>query len=878
MSNATVKPWTRWWWMGSAVDELGIGAHLREYAAAGIGGVEITPIYGVPSRAAEWIPLLSPRWMQLLSFTAAECARLGMGCDLVLGSGWPWGGPMLSAEQAPKRVEFSVMSSGDFDLHGQAGEIVAAVAVEADGRRRDITGSLERIPDGLTLVLMRVLPTGQQVKRAAPGGAGHVMCPYSRSALEAYLAVFDDLFARFPAARPRCFFYDSFEVFGADYSHDLPATFKEVNGYALNERLPELAGKGDPAIICRVRADYRHALHRCLLDHSIRPWVQHSNEKGVLCRYQAHGAPGNLLDLYAAANVPETEVFGASTEIACVPRPADSLPLPREYPLVNRLASSAAHLSGQSLASSETFTWHREHFRGTLEEMKCETDLLWTTGINHLFFHGSTYSPPDAPWPGWLFYASTHVDIADPLWHDLPAFNAYVADVQSVLQAGRPSNDLLVYVPWFDLFAMESDSLLRQFTVHHTSEWVAAHDWGRWSQCLQDAGYGFDFVSDDLLAGCEAKTDWVEKCGNRWKAIVVPPCRFIPVRTLEKLIQLAAAGIPVILGSPRAVSAPGMRGLESGESAAFESAMNRLSALTRPGNADRLRDHLAAVGVFPVYTAEVPLRVIRRELPEGDAWFIANLSDTSLHGPVCLRARRPLGTVTMVDVVSGRRGRVSCRETECRAILHLPPGQSLLIRPSAREETSLPLWRDAAPCSTDVVVKGAVRVEFLSGGPSLPPAYTTDRIRLWTERAEQAYRDFSGTARYTFEIYWAGQPADDVRLSFNQVRASARVRVNGSLAGTLWCRPHQVRVGAFLKAGVNTIEVDVTNTAANRISAMDRSGTDWKCFGDINFVDLHYRPFNAANWETTPSGIEGPVHLTSDRKRQEDCQRRRHER
>jgi hypothetical protein len=75
--------------------------------------------------------------------------------------------------------------------------------------------------------------------------------------------------------------------------------------------------------------------------------------------------------------------------------------------------------------------------------------------------------------------------------------------------------------------------------------------------------------------------------------------------------------------------------------------------------------------------------------------------------------------------------------------------------------------------------------------------------------------------------------------------------------------PHQVRVGAFLKAGVNTIEVDVTNTAANRISAMDRSGADWKCFGDINFVDMHYRPFNAANWETTPSGIEGPVHLIS---------------
>jgi hypothetical protein len=825
MKASTVKPWTRWWWMGSAVDEPGITAHLQAYAAAGIGGVEVTPIYGVPSRASAWVPFLSERWMQLLSFTTAECARLGMGCDLDLGSGWPWGGPMISAKQAPKRIEFSVTPSG---------------------------------------VLLSVLPTGQQVKRAAPGGEGNVMCPYSRSALDAYLAVYDDLFARFPEARPRSFFYDSFEVFGAFYSHELPEKFNEVNGYALTDRLLELTGKGDPATVCRVRADYRYALHRCLLDNSIKPWVKHANKQGVLCRYQAHGAPGNLLDLYAAADIPETEVFGACTAIKCAPLPADSLPLPPEYQLVNRLASSAAHLSGKALASSETFTWHREHFQGTLEDMKYETDLLWTTGINHLFFHGSTYSPPDAPWPGWLFYASTHVDIADPLWQNLPAFNAYVAEVQTVLQAGRPSNDLLVYVPWFDLFAMESDSLLHQFTVHaHTGEWVAAHDWGRWSQQLQDAGYGLDFVSDDLLAGCEVKEGWLEKCGNRWKAIVIPPCRFMPVGTLEKLIQLAGAGIPVIIGAPPAASAPGMRGLEPGEGASFSSAMNRLLALARQGHMDCLGELLTSLGIEPVYSAQIPLRVIRRENPEGEAWFITNLSDRSLHGPIGLRARQRVESVTVKDVVSGRCGRLRCQGSEFRAAVHLLPGQSLLVRPPLPGEASLPVWHDFAPDSPGVEFDGSARVEFLSGGPALPPAYTTDRISPWTVQTGQAYRDFSGTARYSFEIHWDGRTADEVLLSFGRVSASARVRVNGAFAGTIWCKPYQIRVGALLKAGANMIEVEATNTAANRISAMDRAGTEWKIFGDINFVNMHYQAFDAAHWETTPSGISGPVRLIS---------------
>src|SRR4030095_7800910 len=38
------KPWTRWWWQGSAVDPASLTVNLQSIAGAGIGGVEITPI------------------------------------------------------------------------------------------------------------------------------------------------------------------------------------------------------------------------------------------------------------------------------------------------------------------------------------------------------------------------------------------------------------------------------------------------------------------------------------------------------------------------------------------------------------------------------------------------------------------------------------------------------------------------------------------------------------------------------------------------------------------------------------------------------------------------------------------------------------------
>ena len=38
------KPFLRWWWLGSAVDQEGLTYNLEEFAKAGIGGYEVTPI------------------------------------------------------------------------------------------------------------------------------------------------------------------------------------------------------------------------------------------------------------------------------------------------------------------------------------------------------------------------------------------------------------------------------------------------------------------------------------------------------------------------------------------------------------------------------------------------------------------------------------------------------------------------------------------------------------------------------------------------------------------------------------------------------------------------------------------------------------------
>ena len=62
----SAKPWARWWWLGSAVDKENLTRCLETYHAAGLGGVEITCIYGVQGQESRHIPYLSDQWIEVV--------------------------------------------------------------------------------------------------------------------------------------------------------------------------------------------------------------------------------------------------------------------------------------------------------------------------------------------------------------------------------------------------------------------------------------------------------------------------------------------------------------------------------------------------------------------------------------------------------------------------------------------------------------------------------------------------------------------------------------------------------------------------------------------------------------------------------------------
>ncbi|PYP23249.1 MAG: glycoside hydrolase family 2, partial [Gemmatimonadetes bacterium] len=522
-----------------------------------------------------------------------------------------------------------------------------------------------------------------------------------------------------------------------------------------------------------------------------------------------------------------------------------------------------AHVTGRRLTSAETGTWLGEHFTVTLDQLKQEVDQLFVSGVNHVIYHGTAYSPRDAAWPGWQFYASTELNPRNAIWRDLPALNRYVARVQSILQSGRPDNDVLLYWPiydnWHDTTGLRSDFEVQQ------PAWLHGKPVGAVARVLWQRGYGFDYVSDRLLRANLSPLDY--------RAIVVPPTDHMPDETFGRLVDLARTGATVIFVDQLPSDVPGLSRLAE-RRRRLEDAKRRLVLSVADGNGVRrsvvgkgrvLVGHdveplLDAAGVRRERMVDhAGVRFIRRRQEGGHQYFISHAGATTLDGWIPLAVSA--AAVAIMDPMSERTG-IAQRRTgtdgQAEVYLQLEPGASLILRAFDRSVSGAP-WPYLRPLGAPVELRGNWSVTFPAGGPVLPASFRTDTLVSWTERGDEEARRFAGTARYSIRFDAPGE-ASSYLLDLGRVAESARVRLNGQELGILFARPFRVETGPLRRTG-NELEIEVTNLSANRIRDLDVRRVPWKVFADINFVGIDYKPFDASGWPLKPSGLLGPVRL-----------------
>ena len=860
---------------------------MEEYSAAGFGGVEIAPIYGVKGREDQYLDFLSPGWMDMLKTSVSVAERNGMGLDMTLGTGWPFGGPQITPEYAASRLIVEKYKlSGNESLEEKiipddprplelGVSLEALMAYSQKGEILDLReyvdedGTLDWSPASGNWELYAAFcgKTLQKVKRAAPGGDGYTLNHFSKPALETYLKRFDDSFAGYKGVRS--FFNDSYEVYKASWSPGFFDEFLVRRGYDLRYYLRELTAEQGSDEIVRLKSDYRETMSELLLENFTIPWTEWAHARGGLSRNQAHGSPGNLIDLYAAVDIPECEIFGHSSfDIPGLRRDADDTKNVEPNPMMLKLATSAAHLTNKPRISNETFTWLGEHFKVSLSQCKPEVELAFLAGINHVFYHGMTYSPVDSPWPGWLFYASTNFAPSNSFWPHLKGLNTYIARCQSVLQSGKPDNEILVYWPIYDIWD-NPKRLEMQITVHNIREWLVYPG----IEKMAEEGYSYDFISDALLGLVESKSGALLTAGGdmSYDVLVIPECRNMPLESLRKAIELAKSGGLVIF-EKMPDDVPGLQDLDVRrkefklliEGFQFTDVAEGLKEY-KTGKCKillsaEIENALEYAGIRGEKISEHGLKFTRREVEDGKFYYLVNHSALPIDDMIPINEEAK--TVMIMDPLDGAFGKASIKKGNDRTEVRVQvlPGESVFLR-TWSDQIDGESWAYSESKDEPIDLRGPWKLEFISGGPALPVPSELESLVPWTELGDTGMNNFSGTAEYTLSFNQGDVSGDEYVLDLGQVCESARVILNGNDLGTLWSILYRVKIGDYLKEGENILKIEVANLMANRIRYMDRNGMSWRNFHEINFVNILYKPFDASGWDVMKSGLAGPVRI-----------------
>ena len=861
------RPMMRWWWFGPAVVKPELEKELRTMKDAGIGGVEIQPVYPLmldnSSKGINNLPYLSPDFLDAVTFANRTARSLGLRVDITLGSGWPYGGPhtTLALRAGRLRVVEVAVPQGFTSVHypdlAEGETLISASLATGDPSHwnASTTHPIGQIPDDhlpatiqfakatvpRTALFFIASHTKQTVKRPAVGAEGYVLDHFSRPAIDEHLNdVAIPLLRAFGNQPPYAVFSDSLEVFGADWTTDLPAEFKRRRGYDLIPHLPELVAGGTPEAAA-VRHDWGQTLSDLIRENYLTPINEFALSHDTRFRSQTYGEPAVTLADEAIPSLPEGEG-----------------PQWRAFSYT-RWASSASHLYHRNVTSAETFTWlHSPTFRATPLDMKAEADRMFLLGVNQIVGHGWPYSPPAAGEPGFSLYAAAVFNSHNPWFPVMPDITRYLQRISWLLRQGEPANDIAILLPEDDAQAAFSPghvSVTDEMKRYITPDLMAA---------ILNAGYNIDYI--------DAAT--IDRMGVPYPILILPPTDRISIATYRKIVRYQSKKGKVIGLGKLPSLAPGLLQQDtSPEISALSAQLFHSPAYTgiHLDSLDDLPDALRhALPPDMATTGEMAgLGFIHRKLPTADIYFIANTSNKPVKGTIRFRSTRPIMESWNPDTAAANTIQ---KNPDGGISLSLAPYESRVFVFKESPDANLaeaPKYKE----NQAIDLSAGWQIRFGNDTQHLA------QLVSWTELAGRQF--FSGEAIYTHNFTLSKTPGDTV-VDFGEgtptidtrpptangihalldppIREAAVIYVNGKRAGSVWHPPYRLDITALAHPGENTLEVRVDNTAINELAsqpARDYTALNAK-------YGKRFDPQNMDNLKPIPSGLIGTVRLITE--------------
>ncbi len=309
----------------------------------------------------------------------------------------------------------------------------------------DLTGKLSadgtlnwKRPDKRQYIVLRIgySSTGQKNHPALPEATGLECDKLSRRGLDAH---WPNTMGKFIAlAKPygslKYGIIDSYEVGGQNWTEGFEEDFARRRGYDFKKFYPALAGYAveDSVKTAQFLFDWSQTVSDLFAENYYGYFRELCNKNGLLCIIEPYNGPYDGFQIGKCADIPTAEFWIRINSNQRLP------------PLVRSLGN----VFGRRVVAAEAFTtWPADgRWQVTPAQFKEYGENGWIQGINQLVLHSYVHQPFVNVKPGAsLGDHGTQFNRNSTWWDDATIWTDYVRRGQSLLQAGKPIRDLVIF-------------------------------------------------------------------------------------------------------------------------------------------------------------------------------------------------------------------------------------------------------------------------------------------------------------------------------------------------------------------------------------------------------------------------------------------------
>ena len=792
-----------------------------------------------------------------------------MTCDLIVGSGWPFGAEWLQGEERSQVIVIGTKKlEGPLDYEVSLFELFKeadpAISSPFAGRKMEmlsvklvpsIVNSIEdvkdlssqipsefikcKIPEGKYVLYALVKINGfMEVIQGAPGATGPVLNHYNEDAVKKYLTKMSDTIQEKIgplSSHIRSFFSDSLELEGANWCADMQEEFQKRRGYDLVPFLPfilyKIAGMGNTWVydhgaehgpgfkemIQRMRYDFELTKTELIKERFVHSFIQWCKDNKVQSRMQAYGRGYFPLEGSFDADIPECETWirpGLGAEMS-----ETDYRIGRAYTMINKYVSSAAHLKGKKHISCEELTNIHLVFNETLELMKIAGDQSIISGVTHPIFHWFNYSPPDAQFPGWVIYG-TFINERNPWWPYFKLFTNYKARLSALLQQATMFADIAILPAIADMWSLYGAQNEPFPAVMHP-EWQTLV----WESIHQN-GNACDYISEQVIQDSVIQNGNLQYGSRKYHIIFLTQVESMEPATAKKLFDFVVSGGRIFFIEAYPNKGNGWKNHEQRDKEVQEwinkmkSYPDRCIFLNKPGKDftgwyKTVQEKYKISPYIHINSPDKFITQVRYQAKDTEMILFINSN---------MNASYEITIAPSPDIISGKQAWIWDAESGERYRLTMdantitldigPADLKLLVFDKEKKGLIYKPVNKGDKDATELTGHWSVTGQHIDG-----TIITKEMVALKDLKELDEWVNFCGSIIYKTNLAVEDKSKMEW-LNLGKVFGVSEVLVNGKNAGIKWYGRRIYNVGAFLKNGNNNIEIKVTTTMGNYLKSL----------------------------------------------------------